>query len=311
MQVARAPLFTALAASKYATRHPAGTSDMTSLNLAKGGLAIKAAVEVLLREDASKRTARCTIDVFDLTTDYTVTIDSNAHTVNGTTDIEATIDLLVADVNAGRAGVQGVAETESGRTQATITAYDVGTTYDIILDGFTLSVVGEADGPDTAAALRDAINDSVLASKLTATAAASVVTIDNDTAETYTIDVADTGGAGTISFDALPATASREGSGDASVLLIEGTSSPNYTIAVSEATGTGRWSLAADATTCTFSLFGIHTGRTVAVELSGEERTITRNWTERITPAGLTHMMVVVSTTDGMVATAIGPAQLE
>lgn len=310
MQVARAPVFTEYAAVDYSTKPPSGAADMTSLATpAAGGTAIKCPVEMMLRENPSHRSARVTIELFDATTYYSALIDGNPHTELGTTDIETTIDALVVNVNAGRAG--SGEETEFGRSVVTVDTYDVTTSYTITLDGVAHTVVGESDSGDTATALAAAIANGSVAWKFTANASGDDVTINNNTADTYTIEVSVVTGSGVMTFVLLPAVASREGSGAASVLLVEGTSPADYTFDSMESGGSGWRSHAVDATEVTFVIWGLHVGRTYPVELSGERLTITKNWTERLDVAGLTHLVPGIKATDGLVRWAIGPADLE
>jgi len=316
MGVGREPGFSESTALGYATKPFSSSAGMVSLTVPSGaGTAVKAAVEVMLRENPHRRTGRCTIDVFDAATTYTVTIDGNAHAEVGDTDIETTIDNLVADVNGGDPGAHGVPETEFGDFELEITGFDAATTYDAIINSVTVGVTGTTDADTTAAALKTALEaDSRIKDLFTFTVAGAVITGVNKTNESYTLDAADTGGTGTIVFRAIPVRASRAGSGAASKLLLQATHAKAVTIVATQASGTGRWSLAADATTMTFALWGLNTGRTYPGTLTAKQWVIDEDdptWMERIDCAGLTHLGVEVRSTDGLTRWAVGPADVE
>ena len=316
MNAGRAPAFTEQAAVDAATKPFSSSTGMIKTAGAKGaGIAVKTVVEVLLRENPAFRTGRGSIDVFDAATTYTVTIDGNAHAEVGVTDIETTVDNLVVDVNGGDPGAHGVPETEFGDTEFEITAYDATTTYDLILESITTSSGGVVDEAGTAAALKALLEaDERLTKKFSFAISSATITVTNKTAESYTADALDTTGSGTIVFRAVPVRASREGSGTASKLLLKATHPNVVTMVATQASGTGRWSLAKDATAVTFAIWGLNTGRTYPVVLSGKPVAITElkgPWAERLDTAGLTFVGVEIRITDGLVRWAIGPADLE
>lgn len=317
----RRPVFLTAGPVGYPTRSPADRgsitavpADMISLRAGLlGGSAVTTLFEILLRSDPAHRTARASIEAFDAASTYRVTINGHNYDDGAGASIEATIDNLVTAINAGRDGTPSTPETESGRSLVELTAFDAATTYSAILDGITFSVSGTTDLPTTAALLRDAINSGPLSTKLSASVVGDNVQIDNLSSDTYTVDVAVSGGTGTIDMSMIPATATREGSGDSSVLLIEGTGEPDYTVSLEIVGGTGVWDpIVADATTVTFRLWGMARGRTVPTHWSGQDQEITRAFSERLTTAGYEYAQCQIVATDGWVHQwGFGPADIE
>jgi hypothetical protein len=305
----RAPVWQTGGPAKAATKPPANSGEMLSMTLAaQGGLATRALLEVLLRENSSYRSALASL-VYVAATTYRITIDGEDHDQVADTDKATTAQNLADDINAGRTGAG--TETVYGKARADVGTYDAATTYTMTINGIAHDALAAGSDSATATALMNAINQGSQADYVTASIDPgdnTQVVVLNDTNRSYTMAVSASGGTGTITFAVMPATASLDSNDD---IVIVGTAEENYTFDTSITAGNGTISHTVDATQVSFVVWGLATGRTVPVQLSWTELTVTKNGTERLDLGPYTYAQVQITETDGNVSWALGKADLE